>query len=179
MRKRKIAIIHGSDSDLAQMRSGLICLEDSGADVIGIYRCSVHRNPVKWLIILLQLSFVRVDVIIAGAGWANHLTAMTDKWLRNLFHNYHTLVVGVAFEDEKNNTHTLAAKLSITEVPGHDVVFNNYVGTQGFHEACEFATKIVDFPKIMKIKPKPAKSRSLQKAIIDTFSKDKEGGNWK
>ncbi len=177
MEKRKVAVIHGSDSDMAQMCPGLISLTKTEVDVIGVYRCSVHRNPVKWMILLFWLSyFVRVDVIIAGAGWANHLPAMTDKWLRNLFHNYHTVVVGVAFEDKGNDEHTTAARLSITEVPGHNVVFNDYVGTRGFRMACEFA-RTEDLPKPAKTKPKPTGSRTLEKAIIFAFSRTSKGGD--
>ncbi|MFC1615110.1 AIR carboxylase family protein [Patescibacteria group bacterium] len=172
MARRKIAVIHGSDSDLPQMRAGLELLEQAQnmdgqqIEVVDVYSCSVHRNPDCWTEFLesLESTSGNVDVVIAGAGWANHLTAMTDKWLRNFRANDHTIVVGVAFEDLKNPKHTEAAILSITEVPGHDIVFHDYVGASGFERACKFAIS-GKLPKIVKRAYKPSTIRDLQEAL--------------
>ena len=103
MARRKIAVIHGSDSDLQQMLPGLTKLQEAATkddpqiEVANVYSCSVHRNPESWLDFLETVTGTGVNVVIAGAGWANHLTGMTDKWLRNWAENYRVVVIGVAF----------------------------------------------------------------------------------
>ncbi|MFH1866621.1 MAG: AIR carboxylase family protein [Patescibacteria group bacterium] len=165
--KRRIAIIVGSDSDLSQCSPGLEYLkravEAGSIEVVDVITASIHRNTDKVLDLCRRLSGL-VDVVIVGAGWANHLTGTVDAYLRYTLKNDQLVVVGVAFADPDNTVHTEAAKLSISEVPGTWVVFNNYVGRYGFFEACMFAVS-ADLPVIKLKKPKLLKRRTLVKAI--------------
>lgn len=169
-KQRVVAVIHGSDSDLPQMLKGLDLLNTCDRDSVlvnGIYCCSVHNNPMELFGLLAQLINEGVEYIIAGAGWANHLTGMTDRILRNVFKDSHIKVIGSAFEDTENAIHTQAAILSITEMPGSCVTFNNYVGETGFEEAVKLVIggNDSDFREVIVKKPKLATCRSLELAI--------------
>lgn len=65
-------------------------------------------------------------------------------------------------------THTQAAILSITEVPGTQVVYENgngpFVGREGFFQACRMAA-ILELPKIKLPEPKPTVDLSLEEAL--------------
>lgn len=149
---RRIAVMIGSKSDLPQCADGLLALQEANRDgqielVFGdcIIIASIHRN--------LELVFkhLRVwassnmcpDVLITGAGWANHLSGMCDAYLRYAISTTKIVVVGVAFEDPACEQHTMAARLSISEVPGTQVVFTDsdgpFISADGFLRACQFA----------------------------------------
>lgn len=157
---RKLAIIIGSKSDFAQCTKGvryLMKAEENGLIQIitphpdhKIIVASVHRHK-KYLFteIIPFLIKEKVDAIICGAGWAAHLIGMIDSHLRFDERNDTITVIGVAFSDEKIQRHTDAAVLSISEVPGTQVIFDDivHVGARGMLYACEFAVE-GDFPKI-------------------------------
>ena len=69
---------------------------------------------------------------------------------------------------QTNQKHTEAAILSITEVPGTQVVFKDeegsFVGREGFLRACIAATK-GNLPKIVLPGPKSIMDLSLQEAL--------------
>ena len=117
---RRIAVWVGSDSDLSQCVAGLQVLheaqEKGQIEFVKQVTASIHRNPAELDEILKGL-LGKVDVIIAGAGWANHLTGNIDARLRNLLGDEKIVVIGVAFEDSESSDHNTAAVLSITEVP--------------------------------------------------------------
>lgn len=165
---RKIAVMIGSESDLDQCESGLNYLkrmERRGKiKVTQIYIASVHRNLGTVMENIAQLIEDEVDAVIVGAGWANHLTGITDAHLRYQLRNDHIVVMGVAFEDSANDRHTQAAILSITEVPKTQVVFNGFVGSEGFSAACKFTAES-DLPKIKLPEPIASWRVSLQAAI--------------
>lgn len=172
---RRIAVILGSKSDLSQCCSGLELLEAAclrGEIEMGVVISSIHRATDETLQYLRFLSREEEppDVLITGAGWANHLTGMCDSYLRYQMRNDKIVVVGVAFEDLGNDLHTLAAKLSITEVPGNQVVFDderkNFVGSDGFTRACEFAINGL-LPTITLPLPRPSELLSLKDAISE------------
>ena len=187
MKKRKIGVIVGSVTDLAECHDGAEVLEYHRAvmnsiEVAFFHIMSVHRNMnelfrflggrYRWLNKLLAF-FGRswmgdVDVLIVGAGWAAHLPGMCDARLRYILKNTQTVIVGVGFEDPANNIHTLAAKLSISEVPGTQVVHadndGNFLGAEGFVRACRFAAA-ADLPKVTLPKPKPSQKRSFAETL--------------
>ena len=166
MRKRRITIMLGSGSDLAQCLAGLSYLEQlrvAGKVEVQVIIVSLHRNTDLVLSEIRELTH-SADVAVVGAGWANHLTGTVDAYLRYTLRNTKVVVVGVAFADYKNSTHTAAARLSITEVPGTNVVFDNYVGSEGFFNACRFAA-VGNFPAINLPDPKPAQHYTLTDAI--------------
>ncbi len=165
---RKIGIIIGSESDLDQCVEGLEYLNElSEAGKIEISNtiiASLHRNTKFVLDTTRVTAEQNIDVLIAGAGWANHLTGTVDAYLRYHLKNNKVVVVGVAFEDRSNPDHTMAAILSITQVPKTQVVFNDYVGAEGFLRACKFAVS-GELPKIKSPEPKNITRVSIQKML--------------
>ncbi|MBI4133654.1 AIR carboxylase family protein [Candidatus Uhrbacteria bacterium] len=165
---RRIAVLIGSDSDLpVQCLPGLTFLEAKAkqgiAQVVGVYTASIHRNTHAVLEIIEEL-VDRTDVLIVGAGWANHLTGTVDAYLRNTLQRDTPVVFGVAFEDFENTDHTHAAILGITEVPGTQVVFERFIGPGGFLLACQKAVCDELLPAFVGT-TKPVVRRTLKEAI--------------
>lgn len=138
-----VAILHGSDSDLPQMKWGLERLAELKRNgtiaVKGVHMCSVHRMPEELITALLPtlIWIERVQYIIAGAGKANHLSGMVDRLLRNWFLNDTIRVIPVAFAPEGAEVDTLAWQ-SVVGMPEHDMVTSRpYIGAQGFTAAVE------------------------------------------
>lgn len=180
MEPRGIGVLIGSDSDLPQCHSGTELLMKAEAKglikVIWADTASVHRNPAEFLGILKEYAEKQnIQFLITGAGWANHLSGMSDSLLRNFFRNTNIVVLAVAFKDG-DYENTRAAVLSIKKVPGLQAIYCG-VGEEGFHEACLRAS--LDLPPKIKIREvKPWKRRSLQefyRAILEVKNK-KEGG---
>jgi len=166
----------GSDSDLKQCKEGFNLLRQAFAvgqiEDVEVVTASIHRNTNYVLEKLTKVSEAEeVDVIITGAGWANHLTGVADAYLRYKIKDIRIPVVGVAFEDENNFSHTTAASLSISEVPGTQVIFraseedDQFVGPAGFWQACRFAID-GDLPEIKQPKPREVKNRMLSEMEI-------------
>ena len=173
---RQILVIVGSDSDLPQCGSGLEVLQDFESrgivSVMCVYTASVHRNTEALFEQLKEICAAQdVDVIIAGAGWAAHLPGMVDAYLRFTLADTHVVVVGVAFEDEHDSRHTEAAKLSISEVPGTQVVYQDqagqFVGPDGFRRACVLAAW-GGLPRLQLPQPRPDQARSIRE-VLSTF----------
>ncbi|OIO07445.1 hypothetical protein AUJ35_02060 [Candidatus Falkowbacteria bacterium CG1_02_41_21] len=170
MEKRRIVVIVGSKSDLAQCRKGLEFLAgDNRVEVVGVYVRSQHRNTLETQKLLKKLSGQEIDAAIIGAGWANHLSGCCDAYLRYTLKDSKIVVLGVAFEDRENPNHTKAATLSITEVPGTQVVFNWYgdlfIGADGFSRACAFAAMAELWPMIKLPSPKDPMDLTLDEAL--------------
>lgn len=171
---RKIAIIVGSKSDLTQCRGGLKRIKEymdsnpGEIELAGVYVRSQHRNTLDTQELLRELETMKVDVVIIGAGWANHLTGCSDAFYRFTLRNDQIVVIGVAFEDIENDRHTQAAFLSITEVPGTQVIFDDdgfpNIGPLGFERACVFAIS-EELPKIKLPEPKPTMDLTLEEAL--------------
>lgn len=171
---KKIAIILGSKSDLGQCLKGLKILQANSEFHVTVHIRSQHRNTLSLQQLLTELNASKVDIIIAGAGWANHLTGCVDAFLRYELKNNFTRVIGVAFEDTQNERHTQAAILSITEVPGTQVIYQDttsehFIGPFGFYRACELAIN----PELDELLPgiklpiaKPPEDMSLSEAIM-------------
>lgn len=173
MQKRRILVIIGSDSDLSECRRGLEVLktaaERQDIEVPEVLTMSVHRNTLPLFRELERLHKRNaVDIIITGAGWANHLTGMVDAYLRYTLEDDRIAVFGVGFQDKQNARHTQAAELSMTEVPGTQVSFGDslgpYIGEGGFLRACENAIA-VQLPAIKAPSARPVKRRTLEEAI--------------
>jgi len=166
---KKIAVIVGSDSDLkGQCKPGLQYLLAQAVEsvsVVGVYTYSAHRNTDELLDLVAELAQDEVDVIIAGAGWANALTGLCDAYLRYYLQDSDVVVIGVAFEDSENIQHAFAAHLSITELPpGNKVAYDKYVGEEGFLRACRFAVE-GNMPVITLPEKRPSHQRTIQEAL--------------
>jgi phosphoribosylcarboxyaminoimidazole (NCAIR) mutase len=169
---RKIGIFLGSASDLKQCLKGLQYLWDAqgqGSVKVPFVRInSIHRNTFATLLYIFFLwlfSFIeRIDAIIVGAGMANHLTGTTDAFLRYFLRSRRIVIIGVAFENAKDPESTQAAILSITKVPGTQVVFDNFVGAEGFFRACQFTVE-GDLPELIRPAKKQTQTLTLREAI--------------
>lgn len=174
MSDRRIMVVVGSDSDLPQCAQGLAYLQElSGLSLVPdpmVLTMSIHRNTDDVLLFLRERHEKQdVDVLIVGAGWANHLTGTCDAYLRHTLRNNTIVVVGVAFEDQYSDIHTLAAKLSMTQVPGTQVVYKDdlcqiFVGGEGFSRACRFATDN-PLPTITLADSRPTQCRRIQEVL--------------
>lgn len=148
---RKIAIVLGSDSDLAQCWAGLAFIRHLIAkglvelfcDVIFCY--SIHRHHDKVTELALRMIANEVEAAIVAAGWANHLTGTLGAIICNQHKSPLPRVVGVAFEDLNNAMNTVASLLSISQVPNTQVIFKDpntgrqFLGRDGFLQACQLA----------------------------------------
>lgn len=179
---RHIAIIVGSKSDLPQCKLGLEYLISKGKEgglvkVYAFYVRSQHRHTEKVQTILHYLHSLapKIDAIIAGAGWANHLTGCVDAYFRYTLKNDWTSVIGAAFQDTKSESaearehHDHAAVLSITEVPGTQVIYKDkkdqfFFGSNGFLRACQFAVE-ENLPEIKLKKAPDTMDLSLEEAF--------------
>mgnify|MGYP003394478845 CR=1 FL=1 len=174
MKKRKIGVIVGSDSDLKQCVKGLEHLIEKytygKVELTWVDTASQHRNPLTVTGILSDYASYpendKVDVLIIGAGMANHLSCCSDAILRNILKDNHIVVIAVAFEDKANPEHTKAAVYSIKYVPGTQAVFKDYIGAQGFWNACCDAFEM-ELPEI-KLRPvKPWIRRTFWDALAE------------
>lgn len=173
--KHRIGIMIGSDSDLPQCFEGLKFLDqavmDGKAEVVVVFTNSIHRHRKQTLKNLHALTrkspeqTAWVDRWIIGAGKANHITGMCESELRYEMRNDSVYVIGVAFKG-KTREATLAAILSIAEVPGSQVIFDRkrHVGSIGFTNACRDAI-YGEFPGIKLPSIPPTATRSLEGAI--------------
>lgn len=175
-KKRRIAVMIGSKSDLPQCFDGLQVLkqaeESDLAYDITVVVASIHRNTLDVHDYLRRFSDEGYDALIIGAGWANHLTGCSDAFLRYTLGDMKVVVIGVAFEDKKNLRHTETAVLSITEVPGTQVEFSGHTGSDGFLAACVFALD-GELPEIRQPEGKPTVEMTLIEAIALA---DEKGG---
>ena len=165
MEKRRVLIIIGSDSDISQCEKGLMLLSSNKdkTEVIGVITCSIHRNTDELLQVISRVAEKDLaDVIIAGAGMANHLTGTIDAYLRYALRNKKISVIGVAFNGKKFEDN-VAATLSIIKVLNTQVIYKG-VGSTGFLDACDFAI-FGELPKIILPFLKYSISRELKEAL--------------
>jgi len=141
-------------------------------EVLRVETCSLHRNTEGVLDLLWRDDGQHiVDVWIIGAGMANHLTGTCDAYLRYCLGNTTTVVVGVAFDGGlEHPERTEAAKLSISQVPGTQVVWHSgdgeqFVGEDGFCRACKWAVTTPELPTIKQPESKETKTRTLAEAL--------------
>jgi phosphoribosylcarboxyaminoimidazole (NCAIR) mutase len=180
-KKRKIGVMIGSDSDLIQCEPGLrylIDMRDAGEiDLSFVDIASQHRHTLVVQGILamysLQPKNEKVDVLIIGAGMANHLTGCCDAFLRNTLKDKDIFVYGVAFDDQESRLNTDAAVLSVSRVPGTQAEFDGYVGENGFTRACRDAVE--ESLRELYVKPvKPPRRLTFDETLQLTIQKKKE-----
>lgn len=169
MKKRKVGVMLGSESDFAQCYQGLQSLINAANDdyiTLRIFTDSIHRDHDGTIKNLTDFSAAEYDFIIVGAGKAAHLPGMVDSYLRYTLRDDRTVVVAVAFENRGDPQDTMAAIYSIDKVPGHQMVFNRdkYIGPDGFTNACRFVLEH-EPPAITLPKAVPAREWSWEEAL--------------
>jgi phosphoribosylcarboxyaminoimidazole (NCAIR) mutase len=170
----KVGIMLGSKSDFKQCIDGFKLLklaeERKLIKLVQVRKNktvnvnSIHRHNRATRKNLRKMIKAGVDVIIAGAGKAAHLPGMLDSDLRYELRNSHVSIIAVAFEG-KITKDVLAATLSISEVPKHQMIFTrNHRGANGFLLACKKAIA-GDFPEISLPGLIPDEYFTLEEAI--------------
>lgn len=173
---RKVAVIIGSKNDKSQCTEGFAILRQAVADgqILMVDRrvSSIHLNTQETLDHIKMMVRECVDVLITGAGMANHLSGTTDAYLRNHLKNDRMVVIGVAFEGQTDEDNQ-AAILSITRVPGTQVVYKDdagiFFGNHGFLRACQFAIE-GNLPLVHKPQPRVVEKFTLEEALAEVSS---------
>jgi phosphoribosylcarboxyaminoimidazole (NCAIR) mutase len=162
----RVGTMFGSDTDLDQAYEAHMYLIEQAklarVELANEFTNSIHRNPVDVIANLSKLIGL-VDALLVGAGWANQLTGCVNAFLRNWYRDYHITIFGVAISDPYNPVHTQAAIVSITELPGSEVVFDNYVGQVGCYRAAKDMASGI-YPIIKRKEQKPAVTRTMHEA---------------
>ena len=148
-RRRNVAIVLGSESDILHVREAV-----DGLPVV-VHVISCHRNPTELLTFAMN-GCRGADVVVAAGGKAFSLPGMLDAFLHDAKQDIP--VIGVAL-GEPGSISREAAKLSISELPGQPVVMDEvrgtvYVGGDGFASAVERAMS-GEFPVISRVEKKP------------------------
>ncbi len=166
---KKIGVMVGSISDLPQCEEGLKLLreaEDAGkVEMIVFCVNSIHRNTEDALKNLHDYTLIfGVERWIIAAGMANHLTGTCDAFLRYGM-NSEVPVFGAVFQtkDDVGEINFQTACRSITQVPGHQVVFDPDYPL--FADACYKAIEMEEVI-IHSREPKEVKTFSTVDAVL-------------
>ena len=152
---RRLALVCGSESDLPKVRA---VIDNFGGNAeIALHVISCHRNPQE------TANFAKdgcggADAVIACGSKAFQLPAVLDAFIRAC--GFDIPVFGVAL-GQPGSEELLAAKLSISQVPGAPVCMNErtgqpFEGPAGLREALEQAI-YGELPPPKIIARKPAK----------------------
>lgn len=161
--KVHVEVILGSESDMPQFEPSLGLLWGANKDGKTNYSCRVmscHRNPEELRIFAAYLANLskggQLIRVVAGAGMAAALPGIIKSWLV-AFGAPEIPVIGVGLRGE-NNEYDLAAKVSISCLPGKPVILDPesindaYFGRDGFLKACYSA--VHDEFSLLTITPK-------------------------
>jgi phosphoribosylaminoimidazole carboxylase PurE protein len=129
-----VAVVMGSDSDLAVMQAAIDQLKAFGIDPV-VRILSAHRTPQAAADFAESAAGQGIKVIIAAAGMAAHLAgALASRtWLP---------IVGVPLASECG-LGGLDALLSTVQMPGGIPVASMAIGKAGAKNAAIFATQIL------------------------------------
>jgi phosphoribosylaminoimidazole-succinocarboxamide synthase len=179
-KKRKVAVIAGSDSDLLQIAQGINLLRIGKKrgliDVHFIDTCSAHRNPLDLERLVEDCINSGVDVIITCAGKLAALFGVVDlTLLRNKYHNTSISVVAVPMKGDTQEA-TDAAILSAKQVPGSQFVYQGEFAND-HTKAFEFAIS-GELPEIKLALPKPSVRRTIEQAYEFTRMKFPAGASY-
>lgn len=173
---RKIGIMIGSKSDLLQCEEGMKIVREAEtagkAEMVVFCTNSIHRNTEEVLKNLYELTEVYgVERWVIGAGMANHLTGTCDAFLRYSMSSL-VPVFGAVFTAEDNpDVNLQAAILSITQVPGHQVVFDPR--KPFFADACNKAIDMDEAP-IFPRQPKEARRYFSTDDVLREIEKQRQ-----
>ncbi len=129
----KVAIVMGSDSDLAEMQKAVDILVKFGVKYF-ITVASAHRTPDKVIALTKRAELEDWKIFIAGAGMAAHLAGFIAA---------HTVkpVIGVPMDSSALNG--LDSLLSTVQMPGGIPVATMGLGAAGAKNAALFAVEIL------------------------------------
>lgn len=126
-KKRKVAVIVGSTSDVPKIRDGINALRIADRqgliDWVGNAVCSAHRNPEQLREVVREYVGMGVDVIIACAGKFAALFGSIDAQLRNELKVSTPRVVAVPLKG-KTEEESLAALAGATQTVDLQLLFD-------------------------------------------------------
>lgn len=164
MKRRKVAVILGSDENLGQCCQGLALLKkailDNTIEFKGVVTASVKSDIGAVFAHLTNLAATECDVIIVDAVMANQC----DSFLRYTLRNDKVVVIGMVFMN-KNSKRAIADTLNMTEAQDSFVVFEKeYVGENGFLKTCSVAIS-GNLPRMIIRECAAIKDRNMAEAI--------------
>ncbi len=160
----KVAIIVGSDSDVAAIRSTEDILREFGVSFeTHIY--SAHRTPGAVIKFLGQVEKKRIQIIIAGAGMAAHLAGVIAA---------HTLVpvIGIPMEGKLEGLDSL---LSTVQMPRGVPVGTMAIGKTGAYNAALYAIHILALSDQKLLQHLKRFRKKMEKEVLEKDKKLKKG----
>lgn len=160
--------MYGSDNDLEPSLEALEYLygKEVAKEIKRVIQvtASIHRNTEEAISFWRAYSLL-VNMWILAAGKANHLSGTGDSFLNYTLRREDIPVIAVAMENV-DDPESMAAILSIEQVPGHSMIFNrSHVGGKGMMIAAEMAVTRKEFPKRKLKTAPPTAVRSGQQAV--------------
>ena len=132
MKKRKVSVIMGSNSDWDTMKLAVDILEDFNID-FETKIISAHRTPERLYTYAKNAKKNNINIIIAGAGGSAHLPGMVSSL---------TTLPVLAVPIESNFINGLDSLLSIVQMPSGIPTATFAVGKAGAKNAALFAISI-------------------------------------
>jgi len=151
---KNVLLICGSETDLPQVKA--VCDDAELASTkVTIHIMSCHRNPQDLTDFINSSRSREYDVIIGVGSKALALPGVIDAWVYHFGQDVR--VAGVAL-GEPGSKDLLAAQLSITQLPGQPVIFNEmtgqaYTGVSGLRELLDR----IDNGELPPVKPRKEK----------------------
>ena len=133
MKKRKVSVIMGSNSDWDTMKLAVDILEDFNID-FETKIISAHRTPERLYTYAKNAKKNNINIIIAGAGGSAHLPGMVSSL---------TTLPVLAVPIESNFINGLDSLLSIVQMPTGIPTATFAVGKAGAKNAALFAISIL------------------------------------
>ncbi|KAA1042638.1 5-(carboxyamino)imidazole ribonucleotide mutase [Macrococcus equipercicus] len=151
----KVAVVMGSSSDWETMKEACIMLDDFNIP----YEKSVvsaHRTPVEMVTFAQNARRNDIDIIIAGAGGAAHLSGMIASLTT-------VPVIGVPIETKILKG--LDSLLSIVQMPGGIPVATTAIGKAGAKNAGILAARILSLKDERLIEALDSYEQSLVRKV--------------
>lgn len=162
-KRSRVAVVMGSDSDLAVMQACIDTLKEFGIQPV-VRIISAHRTPKVAARFAQQASKKGIKVIIAAAGMAAHLAGAIAGWT--------TLpVIGVPLA-AKEGLAGLDALLSTVQMPSGVPVATVAIGKAGAKNAAVLAVQILALSdkalagKLVRLKAAQAKEVAKKNSAI-------------
>jgi 5-(carboxyamino)imidazole ribonucleotide mutase len=129
----KVALLMGSDSDLATVKEACSILKHFGVPFT-VRVLSAHRCPEELVAFVKQADATSVQVFIAAAGGAAHLGGVVAA---------HTIKPVIGIPIQTSSLNGLDSLLSIVQMPGGVPVATFAIGKPGAINAALFAAAIL------------------------------------
>lgn len=155
LKRAKVAVIMGSDSDLPMMNEAVRILEDYGVDY-KIKILSAHRSPDDTARFAKNAKKSGFSVIIAGAGGAAHLAGVVAS---------HTTLPVIGVPMETKELKGIDSLLSTIQMPSGVPVATVAIGKTGAKNAAILALEILGITDKLIEKKLDALKKSLVESV--------------